>query len=1180
MERQISKDEPMIPSPIPEETHLPPHFYKYRSMERKLSDVSLCNTSGENNEDVKIRVGICAMNKKTYSRPMKEILKRLKRFILLEFIIFTDELVLREPVENWPIVDCLISFYSKGFPLDKAIAYAKLREPLVINDLEIQYQLMDRREVYRLLEDEGLEIPRYAVFNRDDNGNPLDGNTDIEEFDDTIIVNGKTFTKPFVEKPASAEDHNIYIYYPASAGGGCQILFRKIGSRSSVYSSESRIRRTGSYIYEDFMPTDGTDVKVYTVGEEYAHAEARKSPALDGKVERDRGGKEIRYPVILSAHEKNIAKRVCRTFKQTVCGFDLLRANGKSLVCDVNGFSFVKTSQKYYDDCSQLLADIILQNLAPQLWIPQQLDYPSASPSTLQSEESPDTMSTVQGPGGTMMELRCVIAIVRHGDRTPKQKMKMVVTHQLFLELFKKYKGHEEGRLKIKKPIQLQEILDITRTLLESTDDEPIHENKNKLAQMKSVLEMYGHFSGINRKVQLKSMNDNRNYDMLTKFKGRNKKSSTSVGRSAEALLLILKWGGELTPMGKKQAEDLGRAFRCVYPGGQGEYGRAPGFGFLRLHSTYRHDLKIYASDEGRVQTTAAAFTKGLLALEGELTPILVSLVKSDKYVTGMLDTPGDEGGTMQRVKSRLHDYLHSTEDFNEDSERDLAACGDNSILKAMRKVKNPHECCEKVDELIKALVVKINEKCADPHTNPNKSDLYHDETLSLMKHRWEKIEKDFHSNEGFDISLIPDIYDCAKYDYLHNQSLKFDHLPELYTYSKSLADIVIPLEYGITKTEKMRISKQICNRFYRKILADLQYNVQQLEETVHRLDPSSWKHYEPRYESAGESRDIATPHRHVRTRLYMTSESHVHSVVAAIKHGALFKDMNDKQCERAIKYLSQTSELNYLTQIVFMQYEDPSADPLSEDRFHIEMFFSPGVKTPDTKELAEQLADESQENDYHGSFELGCCGSSDRLNVLKNIGLEQANKPVMIKKPERRFSLPTLSSDENDVIVTGDEKKQQDTKKTRFDEQTKRPPLLHSMSYTKPDEKKLTKQRRLSGSEMPSTSPVRMSLQPMLERVSSGMESKKTVFSTSSMSDTESVSLIGADVIDTLPSLHPLVCLHSKVRQKSMDHFLTTLMETESSGVEPEGADIRKISMAHANTNTLSEKLYQVKEH
>lgn len=55
--------------------------------------------------------------------------------------------------------------------------------------------------------------------------------------------------------------------------------------------------------------------QVYTVGPDYAHAEARKSPALDGKVERDSEGKEIRYPVMLTAMEKLVARKVCLAFK-------------------------------------------------------------------------------------------------------------------------------------------------------------------------------------------------------------------------------------------------------------------------------------------------------------------------------------------------------------------------------------------------------------------------------------------------------------------------------------------------------------------------------------------------------------------------------------------------------------------------------------------------------------------------------------------------------------------------------------------------------------------------------------------------------------------------------------------------------------------------------------------------
>jgi len=60
--------------------------------------------------------------------------------------------------------------------------------------------------------------------------------------------------------------------------------------------------------------------------------------------------------------------------------------------------------------------------------------------------------------------------------------------------------------------------------------------------------------------------------------------------------------------------------------------------GLLRLHATYRHDLQTYASDEGRCLKTAAAFLKGLLALDGALAPILASMVRNDEASKNMLD--------------------------------------------------------------------------------------------------------------------------------------------------------------------------------------------------------------------------------------------------------------------------------------------------------------------------------------------------------------------------------------------------------------------------------------------------------------------------------------------------------------------------------------------------------------
>jgi inositol hexakisphosphate/diphosphoinositol-pentakisphosphate kinase len=44
------------------------------------------------------------------------------------------------------------------------------------------------------------------------------------------------------------------------------------------------------------------------------------------------------------------------------------------------------------------------------------------------------------------------------------------------------------------------------------------------------------------------------------------------------------------------------------------------------------------------------------------------------------------------------------------------------------------------------------------------------------------------------------------------------------------------------------------------------------------------------------------------------------------------------------MEYLDTVSELNYLTQIVIMLYEDSSEEEGSERRFHVELHFSPGA--------------------------------------------------------------------------------------------------------------------------------------------------------------------------------------------------------------------------------------------
>ena len=493
--------------------------------------------------------------------------------------------------------------------------------------------------------------------NKKDNEKNNNNENELIEFDDHIEYKGTKLYKPFVEKPFNGDDHDIYIYYPPTLGGGHKRLFRKTKELSSLYFPNlDEIRRDKKYIYEEFLQTDGFDIKVYTIGQDYAHAEARKSPCLDGKVNRTPEGKEVRYPINLTPKEKEIARKIVIAFKQNICGFDILRCQGNSYVCDVNGFSFVKGNKKYYEDCTILIRKMIYKGLDFHL---------DENNFSFISQKSSNIYKALKLPkiksfSPENEELRSIVAVFRHADRSPKQKMKLVVEDKCFLSLFEEFanqkikgkgknKGTKINEIKLKKPKELLRVLEIVNNILENNKEKKdtigADNFYTKIFQIKMVLERKLNFDGLTRKIQMKPLK----YIDIIDENG-NKKTKVST------VLIILKWGGFLTHAGIDQARILGKTFRVtLYPSSDDQKN-----GLLRLHSTYRHDLKCYSADEGRCLKTAASFLKGLLQLDGPIIPIISSMVTSDEDTNKLLDVSSDDLHEFKdKIKKQMSECLN-----------------------------------------------------------------------------------------------------------------------------------------------------------------------------------------------------------------------------------------------------------------------------------------------------------------------------------------------------------------------------------------------------------------------------------------------------------------------------------------------------------------------------------------
>ena len=195
-----------------------------------------------------------------------------------------------------------------------------------------------------------------------------------------------------------------------------------------------------------------------------------------------------------------------------------------------------------------------------------------------------------------------------------------------------------------------------------------------------------------------------------------------------------------------------------------------------------------------------------------------------------------------------------------------------------------------------------------------NKNTFYdcEEEKVILIYKRYVKLYKDFFDSKKkkFDISKIPDIYDNIKYDIIHNKSIIGETALELYNSITNLADFVMPLEYGIKIEEKIKIGlkfiKPLLNKIYKDLLWILNINSTFSSEAFIKNEGSRdnlsdnlssdndfdssikdlkcLESEEQNYFGLDKNKldkgEIKSAWRHVKTKIYFTSQSHLYSLL------------------------------------------------------------------------------------------------------------------------------------------------------------------------------------------------------------------------------------------------------------------------------------------------------------
>jgi hypothetical protein len=147
------------------------------------------------------------------------------------------------------------------------------------------------------------------------------------------------------------------------------------------------------------------------------------------------------------------------------------------------------------------------------------------------------------------------------------------------------------------------------------------------------------------------------------------------------------------------------------------------------------------------------------------------------------------------------------------------------------------------------------------------------------------------------------------------------------------MADCVVPQEYGTTIAEKRSVGVKICSSLLDKLMDDL---------NIARTDNKADMRYMINMDYSADL-PINTMGRRIRTRLYFTSESHLHTMLNVLRFAGI-EGKRPILSKDGIDAINNTKELCYLTQIVIRLFEDTGRSMDDPRRFRVEILFSPGA--------------------------------------------------------------------------------------------------------------------------------------------------------------------------------------------------------------------------------------------